>query len=176
MQAAGDVEPLRIRGRRPRLAAGVLDNTLPLPQVLLLLRLVIRKRAKDVVHEGALFRQVASLLFVGLIIFQVLGAVADIPVAADDHIGRAAIRILARRVLRQHLLEFIQEAVLFIQLRRTGIAGGQVQGGDANIAGGSRNPAAGVGKGAEAHFDVGKRGARQDADAGAALCGGVGKS
>ena len=128
------------------------------------------------IHKGALLRQVAGLLFVGLIIFQVLGAVADIPVAADDHVGRAAIGVRPRGVIGQNVLKLVQEAVLFIQLRRTGIARGQVQRGNANIAGGGGNPAAGIAKGAEAYFDIGKRGAGQDADAGTALCGGVGKS
>ena len=100
MQAAGDVEPLRFYSWGPRLAACVLDNALPLAQVLLLLRLIIWERAKDVIHKSALFGQMSGLLFIGLIIFQVLGAVADIPVAADDHVGRAAIGVRPRGVLR----------------------------------------------------------------------------
>ena len=68
MEATGYVEPLWLCGWGPRLAAGVVDDALPLPQVLLFLRLIIRERPKDVVHEGALFGQVSGLLFIGLII------------------------------------------------------------------------------------------------------------
>ena len=119
------------------------------------------------VQKGALFWQVAGLLLVGLIILQILGTVADIPVTADDHVLIG--------VFCQHGIEFIQEAVLFIQLRRIGIAGRQIQRGHADIAGGGGNPAAGIGEGAETDFDIGKRRAGKDADPGAALGGGIGK-
>ena len=70
------------------------------------------------IHECPLVGQAPGILPVGLIVFEVLFAVANIPIAPDDHVGILNFRI------GNYLVEGVEEFVFFILLFTAGSANG----------------------------------------------------
>ena len=73
------------------------------------------------IHEGSLGCDEARLLLVGLVVFQILAAVANVPIATHHHVGVAASR------LGKQAFKHVHKAVLFILLLGPGTTAGQIQ-------------------------------------------------
>ena len=101
---------------------------------------------------------------VSLPVLQVFAAVADIPVAANDHV-----RALVGPLFKQRL-EGVEEAILLVLLFRAGRSGGEVEGGDVGGVG-KHGPdeATGILKPWDTHLHLVQRLTGQDPHAGAAL-------
>ena len=95
----------------------IIHSPVPLPRPHHL-GLAIGIGSEHVIHECPFVGQASGIFAVGLIVFEVLFAVANIPIAPDDHVGILNFRI------GNYLVEGVEEFVFFILLFTAGSANG----------------------------------------------------